>query len=1259
MERHLGYLTYYSLLFGLIADIEGNVIPKLDLDGKSLKLNYGLVNQVAGQIKAAYEVEELYSAWQNRSKLHYTPYGNKYPVAINTFYSDESHVLSTDQHGTYCQKVPAGYVDVLLYGTKEHVLQNYEYGDRIGASRLLSFIAANFAKFSLVAKKMTDDDDSSKPYITLATQFGSNHIYLVYEENRSNNLANGIPRAITIERTELKQSVTFEFTRCQTLSNSLQLSTSSVASGNQYSNYEINSVNYDLFAFPRAAGCSKVLKLEHATKDPLESVDHGTKRFSFLSRAPAPMKIDISVFHEPMLSTLRINKRFRNSSTELIINYENNRKFHIRDRRYGQSKPSAQFTRYRACITDKIKHFNDAGASWSSRFSTDQMLFGTESFAHLGLALVRGIEANVYEAHAADLPVWLQQPLLYEQPKQVQSVKGNVSALSDDVELKWRDEVEQLKRHGLSMINVFYFAKTNELKDERKLLLVELFVRDEKTGQIIKRSTFPIYEFSWDLASTNSEGLRYEDSFSLQDHCLAQVEDGRSAAISVLFEGQVAEDKLNWLQDRAKRNTALLRVAQDHLYLQPVSMVNDIKSRLVVGKEVANANRPEPDRMVSIAVSMIAAARTKSAISTRFICMADSLDFDMFDSRQINNFQVCHYDAAHMQLDTLFAYSVRESRCLILRSMYADESDRYKLIERVCKFGQESGNFEIYQSSHHAGDDYNFPFDRMAKWLEWRADVRLVDPRAPDDLEGSGIKLRMKSFDVVPFSMPSEKVEEQSDVASKFPSFGLIGTDKQNKVYNLHPNQDADDYNPEVMKFEDCQTACLVDLECQSFSVCVLEGKMRCVLSTVSFRTPSMVRQIASLSNEMIKFGERRSLTVDLKAEENLAGNGDQSHGEFIHLVRHLTCELHSKNFQEYFYEQGYIQYSQANALVRPVTSISQCAELCLKQTVNFMREMSRLEQIHSSHMDYRHDALQGKKACTEIHYIGKQNLESTVQDALDKQLTERMSVNGICVVGTEQMSESVKNEVHIKYEVLRELVFSTYRLDPTILYMKYPGITLADSNMDYSKRAATIARIKAALVKGEPVDEISDNFGSLEVCDNENCVRRCAKKCFLSRMAENTLKCRSFDYIEIDHPDKKTRRFCATNSITLKSTTEAGKRHLVDHQPKLHKGIFLDNLDTVKVWHYEPREGFVAESQKFSFYLEDDQSFSTVVHIGGFGLSFMVMTLFAIGSVAGLVVGSKLFARTKIEEVEVLVENRGYGIDSAGLGMEDIVDRG
>lgn len=942
-----------------------------------------------------------------------------------------------------------------------------------------------------------------------------------------------------------------------------------------------------------------------------------------------------------MLRVVRVSDSLTRS-VDILADYRNDRSYHRLRRHSSRRQDDVVFDKVLqtddelTCVVSKLGDSNRDNPSMLRKYpnlpSLGKLLFGTEKLFYLGLARLRGIEVRVYEAYNCEWPVWMVQPTIYiDERSKYSSKSGSLNVR--------RHSGPSSNLNGLALNCVFYFNKIENAIHieaeilESNLMLVEVFKID-KNNQVLELIPIHIYDFSWQLNTLAPNNQRWQDFFALGDDCVAgasQTEPNTSegliggsdspyATISMLLEiPAYSRQNIDWLREPARRNLALLRGGQE-LFMPPI-LLYDLESRLELAgktsKNVTTSNLIASSQM--LAVTMKAAERIQDIVGLVFFGMAmfkkGQFSTETFFVIRAFSLQSCSMLVAHRRVDsTLFAYQPITSLCFLPKDTTLTLETKSSA-EQLFRFTPD-GKLEVYQVKHRA--NLMMAIKSTATTLAQHRNrlvtvkrVPLIDPMtlvaaamtSPEKLSKTcarhlpiltEVVPEMRHFEMV-FSKQRNVLDDLNDKEkpsidlNKFYGIGLTVADtKHNKlilgakseldgnVVQAEPSELEQSLN--AMTFEQCQTACLGDFDCRSFSTCIHNGEIECITSRVAFNEPSLARQLMLLiRNKHKNIGSIHQVAI----EQNQ---------DVISVKKHPTCELHNKIYTDLFVSGEKFASSLVWRVLRPVASVEQCAKLCFEWTIDQMRRRSKVTvQNSTNELDSNLN-----KICDYFFYADRIDVVEQAEESGDSNIPLKLllehSDSGYCVFDKQlDETDDVLGSIEVKPEAFKDVSkvkfpVRDYRFEHKFLFGQHFDWSLVEYRKTPEEEKAYEMLLSGhgnkkdlaeALEKMQPLVDRGENFGFYRsAVDSNECARACLE---LNRNIWPA--CRSFDYFEVHIPGARYQEhYCAFNTITLRQAIRSKGSDLVRGHSN-HRRVEALSVSHVRAWHFEPKPGLVTDS--------------------------------------------------------------------------------
>lgn len=1326
------------------------------LEGNSFSLRGSVSNMLnSGNFLESY-LEENYSHEQSRAKVNFelkTRSLNEKLVNLRpnwgNYYFDSTSSASLIFNGNNlkCEQFDRKqFLDMLFLYLPE--LYDFDSPVRfapnhiVGAARLIFFIMKH--RHELVLKKANDNTlkirNIPAELFKLTYQTRDSKVELEFSVFFSStdlkaDSKSALPIQIMVDNRHNEDLIIIDYRSIEILSSD---------NNQQYYTAQLfrtsSGVQFDPFVFEPISGCSKALS-PNVEEDLFKEYVRDTVKFSF--RAEIEMKLPSSddksvspnivliktfvaydaklnsMVYDVLGSSVVADVRKISGIRKQIFNFNQNRMYHTvervqnsdnyldkilqvsRENILGESFDARTDTMQ--CVVAKI--FADQVST--DAISIGKLLLGADKFVYLGKAQVREIDALVYEvSHADSAPFWLDQPVQYK------TSSG-----------EYKTRMPNSKR-GDSKLNILaYFGARDK---QHPLLLLELYQVDMINLSIFDKQTIHIYDFSWDLNYQAPNGEMIQDLFSMEDRCSNNLGKNQYPRIELMLENKdfvdFELDSSNKLEVPAVRALALQASLQETFKL-PATMIFDIETKLFKNQQSV------------VSLMLLASFRVAEHydVLAELTYIGRGEPYLLYRGEHVEtrarSFQGCFFQAAHIRgANVYFGYDSIQQVCAI---------DLVPVAKKIVKNGKEmppafvifekdddsggsvSGmNMEIYRTNHVVDKFIDLGFAK--RWLDSLAiqknKLKLLGTEmvlkdvidCSNSVEMSSMKFKIvgayidessyKTSSKMQISNNSD--QEESDKASKIlqndqiVGFGYSYDDKgkytDNDLVKLMLPLRADAIE---LTQDQCETACLTDYDCKSYSVCIFAGKVQCLLSKISIKAPSIFEQVMKNIN---------SKEIDLRIEEPRKDSTQKAQKvSTVKLVKYANCEIRGKNFLNLFRKPEQVRHIFTNRRVLPVDSENDCAELCFTRNIQLMRDETGSpmnKKLNSNHGQITNEEIIGlvdkhydlaRKVCKAFLYLNLMNVRGS-DGELDSKLKERILpkdldklnswTKGYCIVGdqtndlereelrqnkmlNENFEESIDNVKNIGISAK----FNIHYLKYNYFYEKQHGIRLFNSPMTSQEMQAyktvkilvkpdvpTILNSDSTQIKQSLesiISYIDYGFNIQEtILANE---AKCAKVCYLQSYGPWPA-CRSFDLsIELNNHNQYISR-CYLNSLTLEEAYHneqtIGALRLVDHDQ-------VSDMQLQK-WHYEPRKGIANDELEI---VEDLQLYEMRKLYSKYGsLPIRIHTLGALcmailGIVSGVILAFQIEARfLRKPKANVLIKEGGVEfanqVNSEGL---------
>lgn len=1016
---------------------------------------------------------------------------------------------------------------------------------------------------------------------------------------------------------------------------------------------------YDRFAYRLAKGFSDVLTTK-APEDLFENRPFQLTRFSFRAEDPSN-DIECLVAFDGRLDSLRfdlIDSSAYSRSKKQIFNFKLNRMYHTVERvansegtldrvlnlsQAGAEGDNEATSSSSQCMIAKIT--TSGSKEYSERMTMGKILAGAERFVYMGRAQVRGVATKFYEATDANLPFWLEQPIVYRKIRGDENIRRAGEFLRDPESL-------------FTFRVVLHFAEQDV---NHPLMLIEIHKLGAKSLVSYAKRTIFIHGFSWDLDFGIQESSSSQNElFSLWDLCAKTPTLSRYTQVNMLLKtSDLISPAKTDITDSSEINSepgdpsgmleiqlALLGAMQSVLKV-PATMVYDMSARIISQAGLTEKEREKAQQVMAVSFKLsehserlVEAIYLGQGVPDNGISLAEK---DQIYS-SIRSFQACFFFASHRSQSVFFAFNPNLNLCYIDLSSASTSPDASNQgWDWPAHFTKNpSETMEVYRT--------NFLRDGNIQSNGFLHDL----DRAKSQANLLGIELTLRGLvggAEAHLTINKLKVEDNkrgskpsADTSGKFPGFGLVETSPGNRRVaaallssgNWSPLKDVQaSGDKSTMTYEQCNAACLSNFECQSFSLCLRSSELECVISTVNFGEPNAVSQLQELaaahsSNVVIKLGDEKQ----------------------VQLHRSNSCTLYNVNFLDLFHKSSLTFGSISKRLIHGVSNREHCAKLCIKHSLNVLQDIqvaaatsrNLFESPQTSDPDYvstLNRMLQEHKAasnrvCKSIYYLSRGKISDMPEHLVSWIETRALPEEGVAEIGGYCMLDAEAEQIDEEEEkrslgdVAPSKMFTflkAFNFKFENFYEKQHGVRMLASRLSEPEREAhkqislrkletnqdTYATILSVVERGDNIQEKLHN----DITD-------CARFCFLQAWGPWPA-CRSFDIV-VDLSSAEGSVKCYLNSVSLNQAVAAQRTDLISDESA---------SDQLQVWHFEPRPGYALEQASLNCNVEMAASNLFKVlsaqegsQINIIALWFIVLLAFTGGSFLGLQLGSRFTRR-------------------------------
>lgn len=943
-----------------------------------------------------------------------------------------------------------------------------------------------------------------------------------------------------------------------------------------------------------------------------------------------------------------------------------NRKFNMRPTLINLDKQ--QQTSW-ACISSKIS------VDGQIQHSFAEPLIPFDKLAHVGRGQVRGVECIVFATiELVDLPKIFFPQVSYHDGEKARLVQDNTKKDSS-------------KGGEAQYISVYYFSLQQDehhgntifsIDNEQQLgPLMRIDLHKPGEGIVYRIEAF---NFAWTLSDAPN-GDRKDELFSLYEKCSNinnKFEDKYAQlTMNLEFTSEVSEatnepvsiESLNKViglfESPDVRNFALTRAISINSNLM-LTQINEFKSHL---------------RPLMLDLNPKLFIRIEAKLSNQV--------YDLYEAAKVGNgileesfpnfaksFDECYWEAAHMRryrAHILFSFCY--SHCIINESPYHVDSS---------SANEKAGFFAVNENEDFIRLDENsaceilrmdlkqrdIPADNIISkfWTSFYHNLRgLKLPVFVYDQQGNRASFLVNHIDVYNnkwLNLQREPIfkisssDRSNDVLNGLALSLTDGSTKRvelRKVWNQFEKNASERHDR--MNFDLCHSSCMANMSCKSYSVCYAGNQVHCLTSDLEFKSTDLFGRI-NKKIEALKMSDKSKgpIKVDFYSRneqdrKNIQSANDDKTSlvETHELWVDNKCQTYNKNALEMFIQSKVVLAKLKNKYVLPVESEDQCAELCLKQNINFFKrtasfKLKYLESQGLSNENYLTKLLEKQNSeirswCSGFRFLNLAT--SMVPDTVRHILRpSKLRSNGLCsVVGPDWITNQQDDEKEEDRSLdqasdenpdpkhMEQLVaMQSYDFVYSMLYERHYGIKLIKTDHD-PEGAENNYLVDAQLSSNNQI-----------ILDKQSDIEFCARACF-SQKIDLKPWCKSFEFIE-DKSDiilaatsTKTRKakervnsYCVFNSLSLNDIFQM-------KSPELFIDTNIES-DKLTVWHFELRSSYTLDdliasrliiTENLDFYNENVSQF----RLQTLGITIVLLLSLVSGLCCGLTIGYKLIDGT------------------------------
>lgn len=1165
--------------------------------------NYALrstIYFIDNKVSTKFVVDEAYSNQQQRAKFqlqNFAPKTSKDDIWKHgpgdwfTYLVDEKLMLHQAYPMNRCE---VSTLDEFLASFRFNFILDIDESERvdkliIGPSRLAAIIQNNRNKLQLseINAAVVRNIPSVRYKIDLTYQKTKTvHLQVFYDEFSASD-ENALPFMITGAVTS-DHVFAIEYTKLESLGQN------AFRAASKMQIYK-DKVLYDRFA---NFGCTAALKSVRQMKPLLEDSISENMRLSFAAKVTEKklfqksptIERTIYVNFDGLLNVMRMDTLDPMSHSMLqmqrqLFDFDNKRAYHIVSKSITEVKKKSDADDYR-CVTsalmDQFKHFE----------SISQLIFGASKFVYLGRGQVRGIRSFIYEADETSLPFWLDPSVAYNRSFDVNETKLDL-------------RVPGIQASGFGAI---FFSTTVFISEQLHvplMIVIRGYYLDAlRFKKDFVRRQIMLHNFEWDISSEAPNGDESDDMFKLPDSCVDESSLSSDIRVGLLLkssENIYSQIAIQTSNSRALRMSILAGVQKD-LEI-PVTHLRDLSTHFIQS-QVENKH----DQKALVISSSFRVADPTNQLIELYQVGSGLTENELFFAA---TFHDCYMAAAHLKRNLYFSYEPSANQCSLGtaeiefdvngKPTSSLKSNGFVVVEKATKFMRE-----IYSLRHTV--DWTGVNEHSNRWIDrskgthkdmvhWRdKDFQLRGFSSSIDSKLLVLQIKRVHF----HEQSSNRFDPTKGVAGsgeptdidEIVGFGmLVDEDGSNphvtriKPVQLEsPTMEASAFSGPALTSEQCEAACLTDLNCLWYSICIKASGIECVKTNLTLSSPEILKQLSSLPN---RIGSVNELSLPEEQQQ------PSEKSTLVKVKRHPNCSIHRKNFHKMFLLPSKFKlFSGAlqSFTITPTDSSHTCAQRCAMSTIESVmvhrsssrKQMQDLSSGASGSNPFKANSL---SVCVSFAYLSEANMINSLSEDEQKILRAKLAAqmldfndtqaSGYCFE-TQNYNSQARDQLAgtgKKVDIDSNVWFEadTYSIRPEIFYERSErGIRLKRSTRTLEEKKAYTSIVLGDGSVGREQMDLMRSF----VMRHENSqmpirnmeLGACAMHCLMQNV-KIWPSCRSFD-ISIVREHSAHTTICTLNSITLAQAIEANRTDLIERVP----------ADEAEVYHYEPRLGFARE---------------------------------------------------------------------------------
>lgn len=426
---------------------------------------------------------------------------------------------------------------------------------------------------------------------------------------------------------------------------------------------------------------------------------------------------------------------------------------------------------------------------------------------------------------------------------------------------------------------------------------------------------------------------------------------------------------------------------------------------------------------------------------------------------------------------------------------------------------------------------------------------------------------------------------------------------------------------PPSMAVDACHAECQANLFCNSYSTCLADDKVECVVSRLDLHNTKLIAAIredlrvfkTQAKREGLSRGELQLASPLFMSQEGSGESAQEGEPFTLKLKVDRRCQMRPKRAIELFYHKPNSPFRIYEQDLKAVENVEQCAQLCMASNVDvfnqFKRQLTKLDDTDRLELLKRMTEA-SRSWCDNFRYVDLQTNSVTyaLLDTVRRTKGLERAV-GLCFIKNHTKEHDwVANSFKTKFEFSMEKFEFRY----LSLFERQKDFRLLGS-LDFDQFKSTTAQPAEGSEGSEPrVLPINDQF----VLSGRNDPARCAQLCFSQALV---LDCRSFDYITVLR-NNRLEDFCVYNSMALDDLRRLGYEQATTSKSLLVEGGGDgQQAKVLNMWHYEPQPAYFLDRSALTALKQDSTGLpaSEGTRSGG----FQPVLVYLLGITSGLVV--------------------------------------